>query len=361
MHDAAWLHTLDPFAIRFTHSFGVRWYGLAYLAGFLVGWWLLRVMARKRWILLTPEQVGDTILALVLGVFLGGRIGYALFYQPSLFVTFSRDPPWWGMLAINQGGMASHGGMIGVILACLWSARRAGVGTLHLLDAVSLVAPIGLLFGRVANFINGELLGRVVAAPGEPGPWWSVRFPQELLTGHRPRLTPDQQAQLLALLDRTSPGWDQPAGVGVRGALERLIDAVQHGTPGLAEQLAPLLAARHPSQLYQALAEGPVLLAALWLIWRRPRRPGVIGAWFLMIYGVLRIGTEYWRLPDDGLAVQRVLGLSRGQWLSAVMIVAGGTVLSVIHGRTIGAPVGGWGPRRSRDRPAQPGVNPESR
>ncbi|RMH28464.1 MAG: prolipoprotein diacylglyceryl transferase [Planctomycetota bacterium] len=357
MADAAWLHTLDPFAIRFTHTFGVRWYGLAYLAGFLCGWWLLRAMARRRWILLTPEQVGDAILALVLGVFLGGRIGYAVFYQPSLFVTFTSSPPWWGMLAINQGGMASHGGMIGVILACVWSARRSGVPTLHLLDAVSLAAPIGLFFGRLANFVNGELLGRIVAMPGEPAPWWAVRFPQELLTGHRPALTDDQQARLLALLDQVAPGWDQPGGAGATAALERLIEAVQRGTPGLTERLAPLLAARHPSQLYQALAEGPVLLAALWLIWRRPRRPGVVGAWFLMIYGALRIVTELWRLPDDTLAVPRVMGLSRGQWLSAAMILSGAVALWVVTRRRGAAPLGGWG--KATDRAA--GVSSEPR
>lgn len=361
MQDAAWLHTLDPFVFRFTPNFGVRWYGLAYLAGFLIGWWLLRIMAKRRWILLTPDQVADSILALVLGVFVGGRVGYALFYQPSLFITFTAAPPWWGMLAINHGGMSSHGGMAGVILACLWVARRAGVPALHVMDIVALVAPVGLFFGRVANFINGELLGAVVAGPGKPGPWWSVRFPQELLMQHRPALTPDQQQRLMTLMDRVSPGWDKPGGAGAVDAIERLINAVQHGSAGVARELAPLLSARHPSQLYQALAEGPVLMLILWLLWRKPRRPGVVGAWFLIVYGALRILTEVWRLPDDQLVVQRVLGLSRGQWLSVVMIVAGAVAITLITTRGRSERLGGWMKTRGRtdDANADP-TRPES-
>ena len=151
MQDSAWLHTLNPVILPITQSLGVRWYGLAYVAAFLVGWLLLRMMAKRGLLRITPEQVTDSIFALVLGVFVGGRLGYAVFYQPSLFITFSASPPWWGLLAINQGGMASHGGMIGVVVASLWVARRTGAPTLHILDTVTLVAPIGLFFGRTAN------------------------------------------------------------------------------------------------------------------------------------------------------------------------------------------------------------------
>lgn len=342
MADAAWLHTLDPFVVQFSPTLGVRWYGLAYLAGFLVAWWMLRALAKRGSILLTPQQVGDAMLAFVIGVFVGGRLGYVLLYQPSLFIQFSSTPPWWGVLAINQGGMASHGGMIGVILACVWVSHRAKVPALHLMDLVTLAAPFGLFFGRLANFINGELLGRVVAPPGEPGPWWSVRFPQELLSGHAPQLTAEQQSQLLSLLDVVAPGWDQPGGVGYGGAVDRLISAVQSGVGDVGRELALLLAARHPSQLYQAVAEGPVLFGALALIWLKPRRPGVVGSWFLMIYGALRIATEHWRLPDDHLLTPTLLGLSRGQWFSAAMIVAGALCLAFILARGKRPPVGGW-------------------
>lgn len=342
MIDAAWLHTFDPFVIRITPGFGVRWYGVAYLAGFLFAWWMLRALAKRRTILLTPVQVGDAMLALVIGVFVGGRLGYVLLYKPSLLWQFTSTPPWWGVLAINQGGMASHGGMLGVIVASLWVARRVKVPALHVMDLVALAAPAGLFLGRIANFINGELLGRIVARPGEPGPWWSVRYPQELRTEHAPALTDDQRSRLLSLLDVVAPGWDAPGGIDDTDAVNRLIDAVQRGAGDLARELAPLLAARHPSQLYQALAEGPILFGALALIWLKPRRPGVVGAWFLMLYGVMRVLTEHWRLPDDHLATPTWLGLSRGQWLSAAMIVAGAAALWIIVARRRAEPIGGW-------------------
>lgn len=342
MSDAAWLHTIDPFAIRFSQNLGVRWYGVAYLAGFVVGWWILRSLAKRRLVQLSPQQVGDAMLTLVLGVFVGGRLGYVLLYEPTLFVTFSSSPPWWGLLALNRGGMASHGGMIGVIIASFWIARRTKTSSLHILDMVVLATPVGMFFGRVANFINGELLGRIVAMPGESAPWWSVRFPQELLTGYAPLLSTDQATKLTALLDRAAPGWSDAGGVGYRQAVERLIDVVQSGVDGFARELAPLLSARHPSQLYQALAEGPILLATLWFIWRKPRRPGVVGSWFLIVYGALRITTEHWRLPDDNLAVKTILGLSRGQWLSAMMALAGVVALTLILTRGKQQPVGGW-------------------
>ena len=127
MHDAAFLHTIDPFLFQFAPGVGVRWYGVAYLAGFVIGWWILHTLAKRRTILLTTDQIADAMLALIIGVFVGGRLGYVIFYQPSLLITFSSSPPWWGLLAINHGGMASHGGMIGVVLASLWIARRQKV------------------------------------------------------------------------------------------------------------------------------------------------------------------------------------------------------------------------------------------
>src|SRR5690606_3760776 len=147
-----------------------------------------------------------------------------------------------------------------------------------------------------ANFVNGELLGKIVAAPGEPGPSWSVRFPQELLSGHAPELTPAQTDRLLSLL---AP-YRMPGEQSLGPAVERMIHALQRGgetARALARDLPQVLAARHPSQLYQAVAEGLIVLAALWIVWSRPRKPGVVGCWFLIVYGVGRIATEFWRLP----------------------------------------------------------------
>ncbi len=336
----AWLHTLDPFAVRLSHDVGIRWYGLAYIAGFVGAWLILRALAKRRLILLNAEQVTDALFAIVLGTLVGGRLGYILIYDQSLLWSFSNAPPWWGALAINRGGMSSHGGMAGIAVACWWTARRAAVPALHVMDCFALVGPIGVFFGRLANFVNGELLGRVVAAPGEPAPGWAVKYPQELLEGHAPELSAEQQLALDDLLLRVaSPG-------DTRGdAIRTLIDDIQSGATDLAEDLAPLLASRHPSQLYQALAEGIIVGVALWLLWAKPRRPGFIIAWFFIIYGVGRIITEFWRLPDAHLAVQRPAGLSYGQWLSAGMLVIGAAILWKTARAAQAPKIGGWATR----------------
>lgn len=338
---AAWMHTLDPFALRISHDVGVRWYGLAYVAGFFVAWLLLRTLARRRLILLSPEQATDALFAVVLGTLIGGRLGYVLIYDVALLWTFFPSPPWWGLLAINRGGMSSHGGMAGIAVACLWTARRARVPGLHVMDCFALTAPFGILFGRLANFVNGELLGRVVAMPGEPAPRWAVKFPQELLEGHAPPLTPEQDQRLTDLLLRVAMPGDLRSD-----AVRTLIDDVQSGAADLARELEPLLSARHPSQIYQALAEGVVVGAALWIVWARPRKPGVVTGCFFLVYGVGRIVTEFWRLPDAHLRVQRPGGLSYGQWLSVAMLLVGAAILWRAM-KSAQQPVGGWLSRRA--------------
>jgi len=341
---AAWLHDLDPFALRIAGDFGIRWYGLAYIGGFVAAWIIWRMLGRRGLTPLRPERVSDAMVAIVLGVLVGGRLGYVLFYQPSLLIDFSPSFPFWGVLAINRGGMASHGGMLGLIAASWWIGRTERIPPLHMLDLLCLVGPIGAFLGRLANFVNGELLGRVIAPPGEAGPWWSVRFPQELLTGHAPELTFEQQSRLLDALRRVAPTETERAlesGASLAPAVEKLIAAVQNNVAGVQEQIAPLLAARHPSQLYQAAAEGPVLMLALWLVWMRPRKPGVVTAVFLITYGALRVLTEIPRLPDDHLANQYILGLSRGQLLSCAMVLAGAILLPILLKRDVPR-LGGW-------------------
>ena len=320
---AAWMHDLDPCAV---HAFGrclIRWYGLSYVAGFVAAWWIIRTQikrGRAPWSELT--KAGDLVFAVAVGAVVGGRLGYILLYDPPILWSFSSSPPWWGVLMLQNGGMASHGGMIGVIVAALVVARREKAARLEVTDLLALAAPPGLFFGRLANFINGELLGRVVAAPGEPAPAWAVRYPQELLTRQAPVLSPEQEAALRTLAYEAAPDaetrFDQ---------LSALVVAAHQGAGDLAGRLEPLLSARHPSQLYQAMAEGVVLFAVLWAVRARSARAGGVTAAFLLVYGVLRVATEYWRLPDDHLAVQRVLGLSRGQWYSAAMILAGAVLL----------------------------------
>ncbi|HZW10883.1 MAG TPA: prolipoprotein diacylglyceryl transferase [Phycisphaerales bacterium] len=348
----AWLHDLSPFALRFTETIGIRWYGLAYAMGFLLGYLALRALARRRVVLIPAHRCGDAMLAVIVGVVVGGRLGYVLFYEPSLLWDFSGAAPWWGVLAVQRGGMASHGGIIGVIIAA-WRISRGWKlpdGTiegrcspLHAMDVVAALAPIGLFLGRLANFVNGELLGRVVASPGEPAPWWAVRFPQEVVSGHQSFRTDAQERALDGLVR----GQMLPEEAWAH-AYDRIVDTIQGGGAEgrrLAAELAPLLSARYPSQLLQAAGEGIVLGAALWLIWARPRKPGVVGSWFMIIYGAQRVLTEFVRLPDAHLQVQRVLGFSRGQWLSVLMVVIGIVALVAIR-RSKAAPVGGWRSRR---------------
>ncbi len=348
---ASWLHTLSPWVWRFTQDFGIRWYGLSYAMGFVGAWLILRWLARRELIRIPQERVTDAILLWVGGVVIGGRLGYVLFYKPYLLWTFTSDLPWWGVLQLNKGGMASHGGILGVVIASILISRgfrnergeRIGVcPPLHVMDISAVLCPLGLMLGRLANFINGELLGAIVAMPGQPAPWWSVKFPQEILGDQAPELTAAQTAKLSALANSVAMPSDSAAG-----ALHRIVERVQHGSVEIAAQLEPLLAARHPSQLYQAAAEGLGVGAVVWLVWRKPRRAGVVGMWFLVSYGILRIVTELWRLPDADLAVQRILGLSRGQWLSVVMVLAGVAGLVAIKVRGSTERFGGWGVSRA--------------
>ena len=377
----SFLHTLDPFAIEFPASWhsnpmlpdGLRWYGLAYLAGFVVAWWLIHRMVKSGRSAVPVSAVGDFITAMILGVLIGGRLGYIAFYEQPLLWEFSRSFPFWGVLMINKGGMASHGGMIGVAIACWVFARRRRVPFLHLLDLTAFVTAPGFLFGRIANFINAELWGRPIppsmqAAP----PWWSVKYPTQILERWLPVVErgaqPDEhyaklisraaadfsihapsaeltgqvvneaQHRLGVVLDQLSAVL--PASETILDDVVRIAgdaNAKAHGQ--VAEVLRPLLTAYYPSQLIQALAEGVILLGILVLIWVQPRKPGVIAAWFLIAYGMLRVATEQFREPDTGVAVW--LGLSRGQWLSAAMIVLGIVVLRICVKRDV-KPLGGF-------------------
>jgi phosphatidylglycerol:prolipoprotein diacylglycerol transferase len=340
----AWLHDISPVIYKFTDTLAIRWYGLAYALGFLLGWAWLRYMSRKGMTPLTPQRIGDAMFLLVLGVVLGGRLGYVIFYDPQLLIEFTRDLPFWGVLKVNKGGMSSHGGILGVIIAT-WvisrgtndgkGGRQGAVPWMHVLDMMAVTCTVGLMLGRIANFINGELLGQIVAMPGKKGPWWSVQFPQERMTGdplgvdpsvpleHAPKLTLEQTEQLADLLDKFRVGMESD-----ETAYSRIVHVLQSGTEqasgAVATALAPLLSSRYPSQLMQAATDGLILGGVLWLIWYKPRRPGVIGAWFGILYGVMRILTELVRLPDPQLAqLKQSSGFSMGQWLSVAMIVVG--------------------------------------
>lgn len=345
-HDA-YLLTLDPFAVQLSESFGIRWYGLAYLVGFLGGYLTMRWFSRRGISPLPVDLVFDFVCVVALGTIIGGRIGYCLFYSPDLFLTFRSSFPFWGVLAIHEGGMASHGGIIGIILACLWYARQHRLPALHLIDLTTLGGTLGVFFGRIANFINGELVGR----PSPPGYAFGVKFPQDMyqwLGSERDRLA--NLTDVVPLLGTAASDWTlQVAQAGfnptaydaVATMTHRIVAAVQSGNTVVATTLAPHLTTRYPSQLIQAALEGLLLFIVLMALWRVPRRPGLIAASFIVLYAAVRIIGEHYRMPDVQIGFQ-LFGLTRGQWLSIVMLVIGIGLWVSLKRRAMPA-LGGWG------------------
>ncbi|MEJ2700573.1 MAG: prolipoprotein diacylglyceryl transferase, partial [Desulfuromonadales bacterium] len=220
---------IDPVIFRIG-PVAVRWYGMMYLLGFLAAYFVIRYLARYRGLPLSAEGLSDLLFYCVIGVILGGRLGYTLFYN---LPYYSRHPA--HILAVWEGGMSFHGGLLGVIVAALVFCLRRKLPVLLTGDILVTAATIGLGLGRLGNFINGELWGRVTDVP------WGMVFP----------------------------------GAG------------------------PL--PRHPSQLYEAFLEGPVLFLILWLLHRRKVRVGVPFFSFFLCYGIFRFSVEFFRQPDPQL------------------------------------------------------------
>ena len=290
---AFYLHHLSPFIVEFRNGIGLRWYGLAYVAGFLLGYWLYLWLARRRYTDLPPEQVADFITwAAICGVMLGGRLGYVLFYDLRTMLEHPAQ-----MLRVWEGGMSSHGGILGLVLFTFYWSRRHRVSWTSLGDCLVVVAPIGLFLVRVANFINGELYGRAAQVA------WAVQFPGELL----------ERPALAAAL-----------GAGGHAETRELIEQARTD-PATADRLREVLTPRHPSQLYEALLEGVVLFTLLWLLRTRCRVPrGVLTGAFFILYAVLRIVGEFFREPDRAWSVGWI---SAGQFLSIFMVFIGAAFL----------------------------------
>jgi phosphatidylglycerol---prolipoprotein diacylglyceryl transferase len=290
---AYYLHTLSPFILKLGENFGVRWYGFAYVMAFICGYWLYTWLAKRGYSEMPAENVGDFITwAALFGVMLGGRLGYVLFYKFKEYMASPLD-----IFKLWDGGMASHGGMLGLILFTLYYARRHKYSWTGIGDNLCVVAPIGLFFGRIANFINGELYGHPSTVP------WAVQFPKELLD--------DVNLQTLAT---------QRLGLPVSEILERVRSDSQ-----VQQVLREILTPRHPSQLYEAFLEGVVLFCALWFLRMKVRCPrGVLTGAFFIIYALVRIICENFREPDLGLTGPQLIGpLTRGQFLSLFLIVIG--------------------------------------
>lgn len=292
---AYYLHNLDPFIFHVTETFGPRWYGMAYVAAFVCGYALLLWLSKRGYADLPRAQVGDFITwAALFGVMIGGRLGYVLFYRPEML----RDPL--SIPRVWEGGMSSHGGMIGLVLFTLYYARRHKLSWTNLGDNLCVTAPIGLFFGRCANFINGELYGRATNLR------WAVQFPKELLDGG----SAGQADRALALAHQIDPGLTSIEAVTTAAQKNLQIDAI----------LRAVLTPRHPSQLYEAFLEGVVLFAILWFVRTRMRQPnGVITGLFLSVYAVFRIVVENFREPDAPM-----IGMfTRGQFFSFFLIALG--------------------------------------
>ena len=292
---------IDRVALHIWGPFAIRWYALAYIAGLLFGWWAMTRMTRERPLWknqpfagkspITVDQIGDLVVWATFGVILGGRIGWILFYgialcsispeaglcvgapgEPGLPMAFISDPI--RLITIWQGGMSFHGGLAGVALAVWLFCRRTPLTLLPVSDMIAVVAPFGLFFGRIANFVNGELWGKVTDVP------WGMVF-----------CTPRMLQQYGAMC---------PAG----------------------------LAPRHPSQLYEAALEGLLLFVILQIglrVFRLHEKPGLLSGIFFALYGLFRFFVEFFREPDGPF-----LGwFSMGMALSIPLWLAGACFLWV--------------------------------
>jgi phosphatidylglycerol---prolipoprotein diacylglyceryl transferase len=243
---------IDPVLLRLG-PLAIRWYGIAYLLGFLSAYALLRQFISRGKLHISRKRLDDLMGWLMIGVIGGGRAGWWLFYHRAEGVA----EPWYEPMAIWHGGMSFHGGLIGVSIALVIWARWNRTAFWNVADCLALVTPIGLFFGRIANFINAELVGRLTAMP------WGVIFPGESFP-------------------------------------------------------------RHPSQIYEAVLEGPLLFLTLWLAHVRYRpSKGRIAALFLILYGIFRFGVEFTREPDAQLGFILFGWITMGQLLSAVLVAIG--------------------------------------
>lgn len=291
---AYYVHHLSPFLIEFGNGVGIRWYGLSYVAAFVVAFVLYKHLANKGYTDIPPTQVSDFITWTALfGVLLGGRLGYMVFYD---WQVLTHEP--WRILKVWDGGMSSHGGFLGVMLYTLWYARRHKVSWTNLGDNIVVVAPLGVFFGRLANFINGELYGRVTDVA------WAMQFPKELYS-----LPPQEAMRILDQAKAIDPSMT---------SLDALIASAP--LPAIHDFLATVLTPRHPSQLYAACLEGLFLFLLMWILRTRIRVPnGVLTGVFFIAYSQVRILDEFFREPDAPLTG----ALTRGQFLSLFLFIIG--------------------------------------
>jgi hypothetical protein len=269
----------DPVAVHLG-PLAIRWYALSYIVGFALFIWLGRRRIKQGNTLFTNELLDDLLTWGVVGVILGGRIGYVLFYK---FTEYAANPL--SAFKIWEGGMSFHGGFLGAVLAAFLFSKKHRLGFVKTLDFIAPLVATGLASGRIGNFINGELWGRIT----DPSHFWAMGFPQA-----------SHADQYLVQINPQYAQW-----------------FTQYG-----------MLPRHPSQLYQFALEGLCLFAIVWIFSKKPRPTGQVASLFLAGYGLFRFVAEFARQPDEHLGLL-TLGMSMGQWLSLPMLVLG--VMSFVY------------------------------
>ena len=328
-------HQLDPFLIQIYGNFGIRWYSMAYVLAAAFAYFAGKYLIKKNRLQLTHNKLIDIVFFGAMGAVIGGRLGYCLFYSPSLFVSFDSSFPFWGILKVHQGGMSSHGGMIGFLLSQALYAYRNKASFFSLADLGALTGAFGICIGRISNFINGELYGRIA----EESAWLTVRFPSEvLLWASQPKLYKTQLISLQKiaptidsmLLKASSPElwveWvnkavlspESPYGSYISYTAQMIFQASDKSP--IREMLEPLLSLRYPSQLYQSFFGGLLPFILISLVWLKPRKAGLVSLVFIISYLSFRIFTEFYRQPDYHIGFQ-LFNLTQGQWLSLLFYI----------------------------------------
>ncbi len=325
----------------------IRWYGLMYVVGFVCGQWILVRLAKERFWPVTAQQAADLVVYLVIGVMLGGRFGYALFYDQGLV-----DPI--KILKVWEGGLSFHGGLAGVAIASWLYARKVKAPWTKIADACALAVTPGVFAVRFANFINGELYGRVT----QNGVGWAMQFPTDPRAQDLMRLSDawtmrDRELCIQYAFRRAS--WEDIEGKLSASDVEgRPIDW-ERVRPSLDwEAIRDQVPFRHPSQLYEGIGEGLVLGVLLFVVWRLTRRHALPSGWyaaiFLFGYSAVRFALEYVRQPDAqfGPTGDVLLGMTMGQTLSTLMVVGGLLILMLSRRRCLLPPPGAGGASLSR-------------
>ena len=316
---ATYIHNIDPVLLDIPGTpLAIRWYGLAYVGGFILGYLVLQWLSRQKLYAVESSKLGDFVTTVcIFGVLLGGRFGEFFFYwlPEHGWSGFCNDPLW--VLRVWEGGMASHGGIIAVLLVAIWYCRKYKLSLPAVTDGLAIVSTIGIFFGRVANFINGELYGRVTSATNAI----AMKFPQEYFS-----LPTTTQIQAKVALDHAmgtpieTLAKTDAAGAPTESYYD-LFMRLSRENDTFRETLGQFLTPRYPSQLFEALGEGLIIfvvLIALRLGWKNAPA-GIFSALFCFMYAAARISTECFREPD----ADTWHGITRGQYLSFAIVALG--------------------------------------